>query len=117
MLHSVISDRTSGNVLLNFVKYWPRFVKLFSRMFPHGLDAGSRANFHAARWPGKVLAQHPFLFYEKGSNALYVVKRRRVVWTSAVFRSEMDAAGLMFNGHDARAPLVDKVWTKIANYH
>src|SRR5271170_6081382 len=30
-------------------------------------------------WPGNGLAQHPFLYYGEGNNALYVVNHGRVV--------------------------------------
>jgi len=38
-------------------------------------------NSVAMNWPGKGLAQHPFLFYGEGNNVIYVVNHGKVVWT------------------------------------
>ena len=51
-------------------------------------------------WPGKGLAQHPFLYYTEGNNFLYVVNHGKVVWTYAPpHGGEMDDAWMMSNGH------------------
>jgi hypothetical protein len=51
-------------------------------------------------WPGKGLAQHPFLFYGEGNNVLYVVNQGKVVWTYAFPRGgEIGDAWMLSNGH------------------
>src|SRR5580658_11074182 len=37
-------------------------------------------NSVAMNWPGRGLAQHPFLFYGEGNNVLYVVNHGKVIW-------------------------------------
>jgi len=57
-------------------------------------------NSIAAHWPGRGLAQHPFLYYGEGNNVLYVVNRGKVIWTYAFPRGgEIDDAWMMSNGH------------------
>ena len=57
-------------------------------------------NSVAMTWPGKGLAQHPFLFYGEGNNVLYVVNHGKVVWTYALPRGgEIDDAWMLSNGH------------------
>lgn len=57
-------------------------------------------NSVTTNWPGKGLAQHPFLYYTEGNNALYVVNHGKVVWTYAPpHGGEMDDAWMMSNGH------------------
>jgi hypothetical protein len=57
-------------------------------------------NSVAAQWPGRGLAQHPFLFYGEGNNVLYVVNHGRVVWTYALPPGgEIDDAWMLSNGH------------------
>ena len=57
-------------------------------------------NFPIGTWPGKGLAQHPFLFYGEGNNVLYVVDHGQVVWTYAFPPGgEIDDAWMLTNGH------------------
>ncbi|HTV76550.1 MAG TPA: hypothetical protein VMD57_06070 [Candidatus Baltobacteraceae bacterium] len=57
-------------------------------------------NSVATHWPGKGLAQHPFLYYGEGNNVLYVVNHGKVVWTYALPRGgEIDDAWMLSNGH------------------
>ena len=57
-------------------------------------------NSVAAHWPGKGLAQHPFLYYGEGNNVLYVVNHGKVIWTYALPRGgEIDDAWMLSNGH------------------
>ena len=58
------------------------------------------ANPVATPWPGRGLAQHPFLYYGEGNNVLYVVNHGRVVWTYALPPGgEIDDAWMLSNGH------------------
>jgi outer membrane protein assembly factor BamB len=72
-------------------------------MGPGETNAPVRAlptNSLTMNWPGKGLAQHPFLFYGEGNNVLYVVNHGRVVWTYAFPRGgEIDDAWMLSNGH------------------
>lgn len=57
-------------------------------------------NSATADWPGKGLAQHPFLYYGEGNNVLYVVNHGRVIWTYALpHGGEIDDAWMLSNGH------------------
>jgi hypothetical protein len=57
-------------------------------------------NSVVTHWPGKGLAQHPFLFYGEGNNVLYVINHGRVVWTYAFPRGgEIGDAWMLSNGH------------------
>lgn len=63
-------------------------------------DRALPTNSITAHWPGKGLAQHPFLYYTEGNNVLYVVNHGRVIWTYALPRGgEIDDAWMLSNGH------------------
>ena len=53
-----------------------------------------------AHWPGRGLAEHPFLYYGEGSNTVYVVAHGRVIWSYTFPRGgEIDDAWVLSNGH------------------
>jgi hypothetical protein len=57
-------------------------------------------NSVAVNWPGKGLAQHPFLYYGEGNNVLYVVNDGRVIWKYALPPGgEIDDAWVRANGN------------------
>ncbi|HUB86631.1 MAG TPA: hypothetical protein VMB22_01975 [Verrucomicrobiae bacterium] len=59
-------------------------------------------------WPGKGLAEHPFLYYGEGNNVLYVVNHGRVVWAYALPRGgEIDDAWMLSNGHIVCTKMTD----------
>jgi hypothetical protein len=57
------------------------------------------ANSITINWPGKGLAQHPFLYYGEGNNVLYVINDGRVIWKYALPPGgEIDDAWMLSNG-------------------